>query len=256
MPQSLKFLTALSITSFSAWMLASCAPSEKAPAIQKASQSAAQHSIPEEYRFADFIDGATQLIPADSPEAKAPNAKTTTLKTKQGASTDAGSYAEKSGDDRINHGRSNVVNGIASVSGVLTKRNGSNYGGILLITPSGKAAGGELTTYTHLKITLASTGTHKNLQVRITGSDDQAVFRGCYPVANLSVTAEPQEYTIALNDENFPQLSWCKDLNLPIAQTLKSVRSIDVQDINMPQKAKEETIVEFHVGSMRFTQQQ
>lgn len=207
----------------------------------------------EEYRLADFIDGVTTLIPPESPEAKVRNAKTTTLKTRQGANTDAGSYAEKSGDDFIDHSRSMVVNGIASIAGKLGKKNGSGYGGVLLITPSGSAEGVDLTAYRYLKITLAATGTYRNLQVRLTGADGQAVFRGCYPITNIKVEAEPKEYTIALNDENFPQLSWCKDLNLPVAQTLKSVRTVDAQDINMPEKARDETIVELHVGSIRFT---
>ena len=248
---------ALMLAFLATGLLSACDnPAKTTPNTTTQSQaSAATETKAAEYSFADFVDGVTRLIPADAPEANGRNVKTTTLKTKQGAQTDAGSYAEKSGDDLIDHNKSIVTNGIASISGTLIKKNGSNYGGILLITPSGKTPGPDLSDYKFLKITLASGGDHQNLQVRVTGASDQGIFRGCYPVANLTVTAEPQEYTIALTDEKFPQLSWCKDLVLPIAETLKAVRSVDVQDTNMPEKTKGETRVEIKVGSIRFTKE-
>lgn len=248
---------ALILAFLASGLLSACDNSPKtAPEAAAQSQvSAPAETKTAEYRFADFVDGVTQLIPPEAPEAQGRNVKTTTLKTKQGAQTDAGSYAEKSGDDFIDHNKSIVTNGIASITGTLIKKNGSNYGGLLLITPSGKTPGPDLSEYKFLKITLASGGDHKNLQVRVIGANDQGVFRGCYPVANLTVTSEPQEYTIALTDEQFPQLSWCKDLVLPIAETLKAVRTVDVQDTNMPEKTSGETRVEIKVGSIRFTKE-
>lgn len=233
--------------------LSACDSTPKATKAQQENPSVARLSVPPEYRFADFEDGLLQLIPADSPEAAARNAKTTAFLTKQGARTDAGSYAEKSGDDVVDHSKSTVIQGVASIKGTLSKQNGSSYGGVLLITPSGKLEGVHLADYSSLKLILGSRGTHTTLQVRITGTDDQAVFRGCYPVHTIAVTAEPREYSIPLTEENFPQLSWCKDLNLPIAQTLNAVRTVDVQDVNMPEKPTGTSHVEILVGSIRFT---
>jgi hypothetical protein len=247
-----KYTAALIVT---ALLLGACDSPKKA-ALVPATQSlpVAKNEAPQEYRFADFEEGFVQLIPPGSPEAKVRNAKTTALATKQGARTDAGSYAERSGDDYIDHSKSSVVQGIASIIGTLSKKNGSAYGGILLITPSGKPEGLDLSEFRTIRLTLGSLGHHTTLQVRITGMDDQAVFRGCYPVHTVTVTSDPREYAIPLTDENFPQLPWCKDLSLPIGQTLKAVRTVDVQDINMPEKPKGETRVEFLTGSIRFTQ--
>lgn len=221
------------------------------PATQ--SQVSLEREPATEYRFADFEEGFVQTIAPNTPEAQVKNAKTRALATKQGARTDAGSYAEKSGDDLIDHNKSVVNQGIASVRGTLSKNNGSTYGGVLLITPSGKQEGVDLSAFTSLKLTLGSLGNHTTLQVRVTGMDDQAVFRGCYPVHNITVTSEPREYSITLTDENFPQLPWCKDMNLPIAQTLRAVRTVDVQDVNMPEKPSGVSNVEILVGTIRFT---
>jgi len=174
------------------------------------------------------------------------------LTTQQGTRAEAGAYSENKGDAEVDYTKTGARDGLATVTGWLSRNKGSGHGGIILTIPGADEKGKDLTAFKSIKLRLASQGSNQSLQVRLMGPNDIAKFRGCYPVATVAVTAEPTEYTIALDDTSFPQLTWCKDINLPMAETLPGVRAVEIIDNTLPPKAGTNADVVMQVGNIRF----
>lgn len=209
--------------------LAACQQADQAPPPQ-AEQSAVK-PIEGPLVFAEFIDG--QVL------------------TKQGTSAQVGSYSQHDRDKPVVKAIGQDGNLIAT--GTLSNRAGSTYGGIVVTVPAaGEAQQQDLSAYSKIKLQLASSGSNKSLQVRLTGDNGVAVFRGCYPFALVEVTEQIAEYTIPLDDAHFPTPSWCKDLVVPVGTTLKGVRSVDIVDAVMPASPNSTSNVEIVLGNISF----
>jgi hypothetical protein len=147
----------------------------------------------------------------------------------QNGSVTSNGYSERAGD--FNADRPVVSGETISVSYLLSKTNGSTFGGagIVINSPNNRPA--NLAGYTKLRLKMQATNTSK-IRLRIGGNDRATQNNGCYPVKFHAITDKLESYTINLGD--FFSESYCGNNAKTAAATLAELAYIEISDVEMP----------------------
>lgn len=164
-------------------------------------------------------------------------------RTEQGGNLEGYAYAEKPGDAVFS--RVQVVDGVASTSGVIWPQKGSTWGGVALNVTARPGKSVDVSAYKTVTLQLASSA--PSLRIRLMGTDRATRDNGCYPVVVQPVTRELREYRIDLS--RFASEDFCGSRAPGIPATTAALAAVEVAD---PSVSGGKRDVEFRVGRITF----
>ena len=138
-------------------------------------------------------------------------------------------YAEVAGDASLSS--VSVENGELLVNGRFTAKSNSRWAGVgvLIGAPSAAIdAGG----FKALRIRLSAVPGVEKLRLRLTGSDEEAVQSGCYPIFVQAVTPQLTDYEIEFS--RFAPERFCGARGVPLTVTVSRLSGVEVVDAAGP----------------------
>jgi hypothetical protein len=162
--------------------------------------------------------------------------------TAQGGPIVRVAYAEVAGDASLSS--VSAENGELLVNGRISLKSNSRWAGVgvLIGAPSAAIdAGG----FKALRVRLSAASGVEKLRIRLTGSDDEAMQSGCYPIAVQAVTPQMTEYEIEFS--RFAPERFCGARGVPLTVTVSRLSGIEVVDAASPVR---ERAVQFSIGKI------
>jgi hypothetical protein len=151
-------------------------------------------------------------------------------------------YAEIAGDASLSS--VSVEGAELMVNGRFTAKSNSRWAGVGVLIGAPTAAidaGG----FKALRIRLSAGPGVEKLRIRLTGSDEEAIQSGCYPIAVQAVTPQLTDYEIEFS--RFASERFCGTRGVPLAVTVSRLSGIEVVDAVSPVR---ERAVQFSVGKI------
>jgi hypothetical protein len=147
----------------------------------------------------------------------------------QNGSITSTGYAERTGDVSVE--RPVMNNNFISVGYVLTKTNGSGFGGAGLVFNAPNNRPVNMSAYTKLRLKMQATSTSR-IRLRLGGNNRATLINGCYPIRYNTITDKLESYTFELN--TFFSDSYCGSNEKTSAETLLALAYVEVVDAEMP----------------------
>jgi hypothetical protein len=152
--------------------------------------------------------------------------------TLQGGSISKTQYSERPGDAEVQN--VSTSNGFVTADYILSKQNGSTWGGAgLSILAGSYSKTVNVQGFNALRLQIAASKTSQ-VFVRLAGNEDSIINNGCYPIVFVDVKPELKTYVLPL--KTFNNAGYCAANSMrTLTQTINAgVRYIEVTDGLMP----------------------